>query len=116
MFHFLPIEYVNACYLYLLHAFVLAMLPAMAAVLCSWHSALLALQVLLPHNLPAGLLFLEAQRGPFMGPELPILVAPTAAMAQESLHLLHSTLLQDRQGLITDLGFILGNNYEGRQP
>lgn len=67
------------------------------------------MQVLLPSQLPAGICFLEVQRGSFMGPELPLLVAPTPALAQEALSLLQKTLPSDRPGLIIDLGFIISS-------
>ncbi|DBA75150.1 hypothetical protein WJX77_004561 [Trebouxia sp. C0004] len=62
------------------------------------------LQVALPGEVPAGLLYLEVQRGPFMGPALPVLVAPTPALAAEAAHMLQMTQSSDRQGLIVDLG------------
>ncbi len=58
----------------------------------------------LPGEVPAGLLYLEVQRGSFMGPALPVLVAPTLALAAEAAHMLRMTRPSDRQGLIVDLG------------
>ena len=69
-----------------------------------------ALQILLPSQLPAGITSLEVQRGSFMGPELPLLVASTPALAQEAPSLLQKTLPTDRQGLIIDLGFIISSS------
>ncbi|KAL3133811.1 hypothetical protein ABBQ32_008285 [Trebouxia sp. C0010 RCD-2024] len=62
------------------------------------------LQVLFPVNLTTGLLYLEVQRGSFMGPALPVLVAPTAALAAEAVCMLQATLPADQQGLTIDLG------------
>ena len=62
------------------------------------------LQVALPGEVPAGLLYLEVQRGSFMGPALPVLVAPTPALAAEAAHMLQRIRPCDRQGLIVDLG------------
>lgn len=61
-------------------------------------------QVMVPCNLTAGLLYLEVQRGSFMGPALPLLVAPTAALAAEAASMLQATLPSDQQGLTVDLG------------
>ena len=68
------------------------------------------MQILLPSQLPAGTLALEVQRGSFMGPELPLLVAPTLTLAQDALSLLQKTVPADRQGLIIDLGFIMSSS------
>lgn len=62
------------------------------------------LQVVVPGGLSVGLLYLEVQRGSFMGPALPVLIAPTAALAAEVVCMLHKTIPADRQGLIVDLG------------
>lgn len=62
------------------------------------------LQVWVPVNLSAGLLYLEVQRGSFLGPALPVLVAPTAALAAEAVCMLQATLPADQQGLTVDLG------------
>ena len=62
------------------------------------------LQVLVPVDLSAGLLYLEVQRGSFMGPALPVLVAPTAALAAEAACMLQATLPAHQQGLTVDLG------------
>lgn len=72
-----------------------------------WHltgHGYLGLQVLVPCNLSAGLLYLEVQRGSFLGPALPVLVAPTAALAAEAACMLQATLPADQQGLTVDLG------------
>lgn len=61
-------------------------------------------QVMLPCNLTAGILYLEVQRGSFMGPALPLLVAPTAALAAEAVSMLQATLPSHQQGLTVDLG------------
>lgn len=68
------------------------------------------MQILLPSQLPAGTLALEVQRGSFMGPELPLLVAPTLTLAQDALSLLQKTVPADRQGLTIDLGFIMSSS------
>lgn len=39
-----------------------------------------------------------------MGPALPVLVAPTAALAAEAVCMLQATLPADQQGLTIDLG------------
>lgn len=39
-----------------------------------------------------------------MGPALPLLVAPTAALAAEAVSMLQATLPSDQQGLTVDLG------------
>lgn len=64
----------------------------------------MGLQVVVPGGLLVGLLYLEVQRGSFMGPALPVLIAPSAALAAEVVCMLHKTNPADRQGLIVDLG------------
>ena len=59
---------------------------------------------MVPCNLTAGVLYLEVQRGSFMGPALPLLVGPTAALAAEAVTMLQATLPSDQQGLTVDLG------------
>lgn len=59
---------------------------------------------MVPCNLAAGLLYLEVQRGSFIGPALPLLVGPTAALAAEAVSMLQATLPSDQQGLTVDLG------------
>ena len=59
---------------------------------------------MVPCNLPVGLLYLEVHRGSFMGPALPLMVAPTASLAAEAVGMLHATLPSDQQGLTMDLG------------
>jgi len=61
-------------------------------------------QVVVPGELPAGVLYLEVQRGSYMGPALPVLVAASAALAAEAVCMLQMTQPADRQGLIVDLG------------
>ena len=39
-----------------------------------------------------------------MGPALPVLVAPTAALAAEAASMLQATIPSDQQGLTMDLG------------
>ena len=58
----------------------------------------------MPSELPAGLLYLEVQRGSFLGPALPLLVAPEPALALEAAIMLAMTQPADRQGLTVDLG------------
>ncbi|KAL0045412.1 hypothetical protein WJX82_005883 [Trebouxia sp. C0006] len=74
------------------------------------------LQVALPGEVPAGLLYLEVQRGSFMGPALPVLVAPTPALAAEAAHMLQRTRPCDRQGLIVDLGCAMQYTLASRLP
>ena len=64
--------------------------------------------------MPAGLLYLEVQRGSFMGPALPVLVALTPALAAEAAHMLQMTPPSDRQGLVVDLGCAMRYTAAGR--
>lgn len=74
------------------------------------------LQIALPGDVPAGLLYLEVQRGSFMGPALPVLVALTPALAAEAAHMLQMTPPSDRQGLVVDLGCAMRYTAAGRLP
>ena len=65
------------------------------------------LQLVVPGELPTGLLYLEVQKGSFMGPALPVLIAPTPALAAEATTMLLMTQSTDRHGLILDLGCVM---------
>ena len=62
---------------------------------------------MIPSELPAGLLYLEVQRGSFMGPPLPLLVASTSSLASEAAIMLQRTVPSDHQGLTMDLAWLL---------